>query len=247
MAAVLACGPGALLSHRSAADLWGLRRTARHDIDVIAPGRSRHQRSGITVHRPRRLEPADASIVDGVPVTAIPRTLVDLASVVNRRQLARAFEQADRLGLLHVDDVEAVCERSRGRRGVGTLRAIIAAAKPASAFLRSELERRFLELCDEAGLPRPSMNLFTEGFEVDASWPDQRVVVELDGWEYHRTHADFERDRARDARLEVAGYRVVRFTDKTVETDAAGVVDTVRRLLGSAGTALHPPMLHSVK
>lgn len=230
MAAVLACGTGALLSHASAATLWGTPVTSGSGIDVSA-ARSRHRRPGITVHRPRSLHEDDRAMRNGIPVTSMARTLLDLAAVVRARQLARVIDEADRLDLLDVRAIERLADRSNGHRGLGLLRQALRANRGPRAVTRSELERRFLSLCRDAGLPRPQTNIAIEGIEVDAAWPGRRLVVELDGYEFHRTRARFEDDRSRDGELQVAGYRVVRITHRRLELDAAGVARVVRRLL----------------
>jgi predicted transcriptional regulator of viral defense system len=230
MAAVLACGGEGVLSHRSAAALWGLRPTSRPDVEVSAP-RSRGGRKGIAVHRVRRLHPDDWAIQNGIPVTTVARTLLDLAEVTDRADLARAFEEAERLRLLDVRSIERLMRRSRGRRGLRPLAALIAQERAPLPATRSELERRFVEVCGEAGLPRPAVNVVVAGLEVDMVWADRKLAVELDGYAFHRTRAAFERDRIRDASLALAGYRVLRVTHRRLEHQPAAVAETVRSLL----------------
>ena len=232
LAAVLACGAGALLSHRSAAALWGLLPTARPLMDVTS-GRSRRGGRGIALHRVRRLDPSDRAKRDGIPVTSVARTLLDLADVVPPTLLERAFEEAERLSLLDACAIAAACDRGVGRRGVTRLRALVTAHRPPVALIRSELERRFVGLCRRARLPLPAMNVVVAGLEVDAVWPDRRLVVELDGHAFHRTTAAFERDRERDATLALAGFRVVRFTYRRLDTEPEAVAGIVRALLAS--------------
>jgi Protein of unknown function (DUF559) len=232
MAAVLACGPGALISHLSAAALWGLLKALGSLIDVTAP-RSREGRPGIALHRPRRLHAADRAMVDGIPVTSVARTLLDLAAT-RPLLLERAFEAADRLDLLDLRAIEHVLERSRGCPGRPALAALLTDHRGPAPVTRSELERRFLDVRRDAGLPRPSTNLFVAGHEVDAVWPDHRLAVELDSHEFHRTRAAFERDRVRDASLQLAGYRVLRVTHRRLETEPQAIVDTVRELLATS-------------
>jgi very-short-patch-repair endonuclease/predicted transcriptional regulator of viral defense system len=233
MAAVLACGPGALLSHRDAAELWGLLRHASSKIHVTVPGRARHGSAGIVIHRPRSLHPEDRAVCEGIPVTSVARTLLDLAAVVPFRQLVRTVEQAERLELFDLRAVESLLARSHGRAGVRALRAAIPeAARDVVHWTASDLEREFLGLCREAALPEPAVNLWVEGFEVDAVWPAQKLVVELDSWEYHRTRAAFERDRQRDSALQLAGYRVIRVTQRRIERETADLVSELRALLG---------------
>ena len=233
IAAVFACGVGAVLSHRSAAELWGLRASSPTAIDVTAIGRSRHRRPGIVVHRPRRFDPEDRASLDGLPITTIARTLLDLAEVIPRRELARAIEQAELIGVFDLQAIEELLGRSRGRRGLRPLRFELARVRETaqSAFTRSELERALLELCRGQRLPAPSMNISIEGLEVDAVWHSASLAVEMDGFEYHRTTAAFERDRRRDEILQLAGYRVLRFTYRRLKTDPDGVARTLRSML----------------
>lgn len=227
IAAVLACGSGALLSHRSAAALWDLAPLPAGDIDVTA--RRRRARPGIAMHG-ARVDPRDRTELDGIPVTAVARTLVDLAQVIDSRRLRRAFEQAERLQLLDLEAVSRLRERSRNRRGAKAVGRLLDERFDVPET-RSELERRFLDLCRGANIPPPAVNVQIEGLEVDMVWPQQQLVVELDGFAFHHTRAAFERDRARDAILQLAGYRVLRLTSRQLQTDPAAVAETVRALL----------------
>lgn len=233
MAAVLACGPTALLSHGSAAALWGILFMSGSAVDVVTAHRTRHNRAGIALHRPRRLHPEDCASHDGIPVTSIARTLLDLAEVVHRRQLRRALDESERLGKFDLRAVERLIGRSKGHRGLGRLKATVRDYRGPSPITRSELERRFLDLCRAAGLPRPQTNIMVAEFEVDVVWPDHRLVVELDGHAYHHTRAAFEGDRRRDAELQAAGYRVLRITHRRVEDEPRDVVNLVCSLLVS--------------
>jgi very-short-patch-repair endonuclease len=227
LAAVLACGDGAALSHRSAAALWGLRASGRERVDVTAPGSRGLRDPLIDLHR-ARLEPAEVTVHGGIPVTTVARTLGDLAGVVPGPALERALTQAESVGLYDHDALRAVSERFRGRRGA---RALHAALRTPPAFTRSELEARMLALCDAYELPRPHVNVRVCGHEVDFLWPAARLIVETDGYAFHRSRAAFERDRRRDAELILAGYRVIRITHARLSTDAAGVAATIRALL----------------
>lgn len=238
MAAVLACGPGAVLSHRSAGAVWELQATAAAAVDVTAPGPSRRRRPGIVVHRVRTLHPDDVTRREGIPVTTVARTLLDLAALVSRRQLERAFETAERLALLDARALENACRRQPHRRGSRLVRGVLADQREPPPATRSELERDFLELCRAARLPLPSVNGVVAGFEVDALWPRQRLVVEVDSLAFHATRAAFERDRLRDSALQVAGYRVLRVTHRRLRLDPEGVAEAVGALLApSAGPA----------
>jgi hypothetical protein len=231
MAAVLAFGPTALLSHRSAGALWGLRPTSAHRIEVTVAAHHRSSRDRIHVHVARRLGAEDGTQRESIPVTTVPRTLLDLAEVLSPTQLQRVFEEADRLDLVDMREIEGLLARSHGRRGLRALRATLASRRGPPPRTRSELERRFLDLCREADLPLPSPNALVAGLEVDAVWPASRLVVELDGFAYHRDRAAFERDRERDAILQLAGYRVLRFTHRRMESEPAAVIGALRGLL----------------
>jgi very-short-patch-repair endonuclease len=158
--------------------------------------------------------PRDFTQRNGIQVTTVARTLLDPAGVVSRRELARAVDTAERLELFDLTAVEDVLARARGRRGAAALRGAVAEWRPRQT--RSELEDRFQELLATTELPRPRFNALLGGdradHEVDAFWPSQRLVVQLDGFAYHRTRRDRERDAATDADLELAGLRVVRLT-----------------------------------
>jgi hypothetical protein len=218
-AAVYACGPGAVLSHRSAAALLGIRRTDRAATDVTTPRRTGRSRRGINVHRPGRLTDADITVVRGIPCTTVARTLVDLAGVTDRRSVERACDQAERLELFDLRAIEEQLERAGPRRGAKRLRAVIAAYKAGQrpSITESELEERFLAIVVRAGLPRPLVNewiLLPDGtlVRVDFLWPAERLAVETDGRDTHARQRAFVSDRDRDQRLTIAGWRPVRFT-----------------------------------
>lgn len=230
MAAVLACGPSALLSHRSAAALWRIAIDSIAFTEVLATksGR-RHKR--VLVHRARSIHPEDRVVLDGIPVTSIPRTLLDLADVLSPRRLERAFEEADRLRLLDATALQRLLERANGRRHRHRLAALQAQFRPAPPT-RSELEHRFIELVDEAGLAQPLVNTIVQGLEVDMLWPEARLIVELDGYAFHSHRAAFERDRDRALALEAAGYRVIRVTWRELHEQPELVLDALRAALG---------------
>src|SRR3954447_4031840 len=198
MAAVLAAGPDAVLSHRSAAALWGIRPSGRSRIEVTAPRRSRH---GIQVHQ-GRLAPDEVTVYHGIPVTTPARTLVDLAAVLRPDQLGKAVNQAEILRLPYPD-----LARYTGRRGIKDLRR---PAEPAAT--RNDFEAGFLAFLSAHGLPAPLVNAPLSGVEPDFRWPHAKLIVELDGFGTHGTRRAFEADRARDRRLLTAGWRVMRAT-----------------------------------
>lgn len=227
MAAVLAGGQGAVLSHRSAGALWGLTKPPRATVEVSAArGRGR---LGLVVHE-GGISEEDRAVKNGIPVTTVARTLFDFAEVADEGQLASAFEEADRLGLLEMRALEAVCARGHGRRALRAIRPLIDAARTPETT-RSPLEDRFLQFCEEHGLPLPQTNVLVLGYEVDAHWPDARLIVESDSWSFHHHRAAFERDRVRDAVLQADGYRVLRVTSRRLEREPRTVAAEIRRLL----------------
>lgn len=235
MAAVLAYGPKARLSHRSAAGLRAIRPDNRAKTDVSVPSRSARSRPGIDVHRSVTLTPADCTIEDGIPCTTLARTLLDLAEVVDRRSLERAIEKAEVLRLFDLRAVEEVLFRANGRRGAAVLTAVLADLKE-PALTDTELEERFLALCREASLPSPEVNQWLDidelpAIKADFLWRSERLVIETDGWESHGTRHAFESDRRRDERLKLAGYETLRFTRRRIIREPGGVMRTVAQLL----------------
>jgi very-short-patch-repair endonuclease len=178
------------------------------------------------------LDARDVTSVGAIPCTTVARTLVDLAGVVTRRELERACERAEQLRVFDLGALVAALDRAGPRPGVAALRSLLAEGL-GETHTRSELEERFLELCRSAGLPRPQPNAWLGVLEVDFLWSAQRLVVETDGRAFHGTPQAFERDRDRDRRLLLAGYRVVRFTWRQVTGTPEVVAETVRALLGS--------------
>ena len=220
MAAALAHGASAVLSHRAAAAVWDLGPWPTGVVDVTVAGGGK-RRKGVRLHRAR----VDRVVKDGFPVTTVSRTLVDLAGVLPFGRLRDAFERAERLGLL---DVRRVGEAMPGRRGARKIRAILTEyAEPEPT--KSELERAFRQLCENYGIPLPSQNVSLLGYEVDALWEDGKTVVELDGWEWHRTKRSFQEDRRKAAALEAAGYRVLRFTWMQVSREPQAVAAAINR------------------
>jgi len=234
MDAVLGCGPGAVLSHRSAANHLGLRACARARVEVTVSGRRGRYLPGIDAHCSRTLCLNDVVMVRGVPCTSVARTLLDLADVVDRRQVERAVEQSERLRIFDGRELHDVLERANGRRGAPVLRAILATYEE-PPFTQLELERRFFELCEGAGIERPITQAridLPDGDTVfaDFLWPGARLIVETDGRETHGTRQAFERDRRRDRRLMMLGYRVVRFTWLDIRRRPDEVIRTIMTL-----------------
>jgi very-short-patch-repair endonuclease/predicted transcriptional regulator of viral defense system len=233
LAAVLACGPGALLSHRSAARLWGIYDFARDDVEVTVPARGRNQRPGIRVHCVSFVPPQEARVYLGIPATSPARTLLDLAASVPRRDLERAVEEAAIRRLTSREELAAVLERSHRRPGAATLRSVLAlGARP--GLTRSEAERRLLELLRAGDLPPTDTNVRVDGYEVDFLWRAERLIVEVDGYAFHSSRAAFERDRRRDAALDAAGYAVVRVTWRQIVVEPEAVLVRLARSLASA-------------
>jgi hypothetical protein len=235
MAAVLACGPGARLSHASAAELHGLLSTAHARIDVTVGRRAGLARPGIRIHRSTCLASADVSAARGIPCTSVVRTLLDLAAVVPRPVLEKACDQAEVERLLDWAAVKEALARARGRAGIRLLRAVLEVGHHGDDLPRSELERRFLALCRRAGLPVPAVNQWLavagEEVQVDFVWHTHGVIVETDGFRTHGTHRAFREDRRRDRLLALAGWRVVRFTWDDLTSDSEHVTRVLRDLL----------------
>jgi hypothetical protein len=235
LAAVLACGPGALLSHRSAAWLWGLSKAPPAPFEVTAAV-PRRPRPPIVLHYVRALEAEDRALREGIPVTSAARTLLDNAAGARFDRLQRLIERSEELRLFDLVLVESVLARNAGHHGAGPLRRALALYRP-PPFTRSGLERRFLDLVAEAGLPRPSTGFNEIGFELDVYWPEQRFAVELDTFETHGTRAAFERDRLRQEELKLAGIEMVRLTGTRLEREPSQVIDRIARLLAQRGQA----------
>jgi predicted transcriptional regulator of viral defense system len=235
MAAVLAVGPEAVLSHRDAAALHDLRPANHERIDVTTPAERRSARA-IRVYGRRRLMPLDLTVVDGIPVTSVARTLVDLADVVSGQQLGKAVAEAERRQLFDLVAVEAALMRTRNRPGGGSaaLRGVLDDHRRRGIQLtRSELEERFAALVATARLPRPQLNKWIGDLEVDAAWPERRVAVELDGWAFHRDRGSFEQDRVKANRLTARGWTVLRYTHDAVIRRPAEVAAELAAILAA--------------
>jgi hypothetical protein len=237
LAAVLACGEGAVLSHRSAAAQWGLLTTGATRIDVTAP-RTRAGDAKIRLHHSRSLIAGDTTTHQGIPITSVARTLLDLAATIRPDRLERALAQAEHLQLYDHRAITELLARATGHRGQ---KALAEATALDPKLTKSDWESRMLRLVRTAALPEPLVNLPFDAPDYgeckpDFHWPSHRLIVETDGWRTHRTRAAFERDRAKDAALTAAGYRVVRFTWRTPDA-------TIRRRLEALLTPArtHPP------
>jgi predicted transcriptional regulator of viral defense system len=230
LAAVLAAGPGAALSYRSAAELWGMRNGSRARVEVSVP---RHRRSTarIEVHVVE-MRPDEITVHDGIPVTTPARTLLDLAAVVSPQHLKAAFEEAEVRRLTSPTSLDALVARHQKRRGTATIKRILQEHHDRGQSIpTSILERRFLALLDAHGLPRPEINHLSDNGELDATWHEQRLVVECDSFATHGTREAFERDRAKDRALQAAGWRVIRVTWRQLIDDADVVGKQLAALL----------------
>jgi very-short-patch-repair endonuclease len=234
MAAVLSCGPEAVLSHISAAALWLIRPTATNRIDVSLPARfSPRQRRGIAIHRRPTLSPEDVTRHDGIPATTPICTLIDLATQLEPGPLEAAINQADKLGLTDPEKLRAALPQLARRPGVRQLRELL--DRRTFTLTDSELERRFLPLARAACLPKPLTGALVNGFKVDFYWPDLQLVVETDGLRYHRTPAQQGNDRVRDQTHVAAGLTVLRFTHAQVSFDPERVKAILAAVTRRAG------------
>ena len=234
IAAVMACGQGAALSHLDAAALWQIYESRGRAIHVTTTTRSPRTLAGIRVHRARRLDPADVTKKDGIPVTTVARTLIDLTDVLASDRVLRAIREAEYLKLLDPDTLIAAVQRATGRKRLTELKKALQRHRPGQ-IVREELEHRFLELVHAAGLADPQTNVKVKTrrriYEVDCLWPDQRVAVELDGRAAHIRAAAFEEDRSRDAALTATGLRPLRFTWRRLTEEPEDVLAELKATL----------------
>jgi very-short-patch-repair endonuclease len=234
IAAVLAGGPGAALSHTSALCLWGLHRAGTPGlVHVTVPGSGRRGRPGIVFHRARALAEDERAVVDRVPVTAPGRTIADAAGLLGTRELEQVLSVAVREGLIGSDAAARLPDRYAGRPGMASLRAV-ARLEAGPHFTRSEAERRCLDLLAQAGLPRPHSNVPVGPYELDLFWPGEGVAIEIDGWQHHASRGRFEGDRRKDAWLRGRGIQVIRLTWRQLTRDAVATVVQVGQALALA-------------
>lgn len=239
-AALLACGDGVLLSHRSAAALWGLPVMPGAGVEVSVAGRHCAEPTGVTVHRTRTLIPADVRVHERLPVTAVPRLLVDLAGAVSLRELERVLDEAFVRRLATHRQLSAALGRAHGRQGAALLAGLLE-REAAGTMTRSQAEERFLTLVREAQLPPPRVNVRVHGYEVDFLWPAHRVAVEIDGYQFHGTRSAFERDRRKAVVLAAAGIVVMRGTWRQLEHEAVALITSVAQTLVRAEAARTRP------
>jgi len=227
MAAVLARGHGALVSHASAAALWELRVNPSMLIDITTHRSGRRSLAGLRVHRPRTLREDEVATRHRIPVTTPARTILDLAATLSERDLQRTLDEAHVRRLATVSSLDAIARAHPGHHGAGNLTRALRHHAPGTTLTRSKLEERFIALCDRHHLPRPSVNTRVAGLTVDFLFEAQRLVVETDGWQFHGHRAAFERDRRRDAALARAGYRTLRFSHDQLTTEPHAVIATI--------------------
>lgn len=232
-AALLAAGPGSVLSHHTAAVLWEIRPRDDGPINVVVPPSRGTRTPGIRIHRSGSLTPRDVRIRKGLPVTSPAWTLLDEAPTLTPRELELAFDRALVAGIMRLQDVAELLKRVKGRPGAPALRALLEDHQ-GSTVTRSGAEELFLELIRTAHLPQPRVNARTCGYEVDFLWPEQRLVVEIDGFRFHSTRRAFEHDHRRDAALRAAGFIVLRFTYDQLRREPLAVVATVATMLTAA-------------
>ncbi|MBS1881230.1 MAG: type IV toxin-antitoxin system AbiEi family antitoxin domain-containing protein [Actinobacteria bacterium] len=225
MAAVLACGADAILSHWSAAWLWGLQSPCPADIEVTTTT-PRRRRDGVRVHRAAGAH-SESGHIEQIPVTALPQTLFDVAATRSAEDLATVVDRARRRGLLDLDRVDALLEHRPRAPGSSRLRAAIDIYRD-PAFDRARSELLFLDLTRNGGLPRPALNTWVDRWEIDAYWAAERFAVEVDGWETHGTRRAFEEDRLRTEDMKLAGIDVVRVTARRIERQPREVADRLR-------------------
>jgi hypothetical protein len=239
MAAVLACGPGAVLSHFSAGQLWNLCGSPGPVEVLRRSGGATHR--GLRLHQTRRLEPFEVRLEKGIPVTSIERTLLDLAGRMGTKRIERVLVQADKTGNLSWPTLARILYKRRGRKGAGRLKRIAAEVDPRAVETLSVTEIDFLALWRETGLPLPAVNVLVEGHLVDFLWPRQKVVVETDSWGFHGDRPSFERDHQTDVELVAAGYDVHHATYKMLERHPDLFLSNVCRALRARTASSSPP------
>jgi very-short-patch-repair endonuclease len=230
VAAVYACGEGSVLTRHAAAAGWEFRPEPIGRLDVTIVGDRRVRIDAIRTHRTASFSVGDLRTLHGIPITSPARTLLDIAGDLPSRELAAALEQAQIKRLVTRRDLEQTVERASGRAGIPALRALI--AEP--AFTRSEAERRLVALLAAAKLARPAFNHIVEGFEVDAVWRPERIVLEFDSYAFHATRAAFIRDRRKDAQLTRAGYLVLRTTWHELTNEPFALIARIAQALHAA-------------
>jgi very-short-patch-repair endonuclease len=240
--AVMATGPGAVLSHLDAAALWKIYDGAGARVHVTNATRSSRTARGVQIHRARSLHSDDVTVRNAIPVTTVSRTLVDLTDLLGPDRILRAIREADYLGLLDLDALNAAVQRAHGRRRLNVLKQALAHHRPGQ-IVRGELEHRFLELVRAAGLPEPETNVKVTArgrrYEIDCLWREHRVAVELDGRAAHARTLAFEPDRRKDAALSAVGLHPLRFTWYRVTNEPDEVIAELEATLAQAETPVN--------
>lgn len=241
MAAVLACGPGAVLSHASAAAHWDLRRSQAALIDITVPSRTgRSRRRNIRLHRSGTLTADQCTVRDGIPLTTVARTLVDLADRYDQRTAERATDQAEVLGLFDRTAAEEAIAANRGRRGAEVMRRLLEDYRAGEGLTESDLEDEFLRLCDRFGIRRPETQVWIGSDRPDFVWRDIGLVVETDGWRWHGGRARWEANQRKALRLQRRGLTVVRFSYLQVFKEPAEVAANLAELTSVPSAGPHP-------
>lgn len=226
-AAVLACGEGAVVSHRSAAELFGLLPATARDVDVTVVGRNPGRHERIRLHRPRAIARHDVTSMREIPVTSVARTICDLAATESPLDVEQAFQEALFREIVTPAALAEVVAREPRRRGASVIRALLEDPR----MTRSQRERALLKLLDAAQLPRPITNVRLHGCLVDAYWPKHGLVLEFDGWRAHRHRRAFERDRKRDQVMLAHALRPMRATDRHLRDEPVALVARIAQAL----------------
>jgi very-short-patch-repair endonuclease len=226
-AAVMACGEGAVVSHRSAAELFGLLPETDREVDVTVVGRNPGFHASVRLHRPRRLARHEVTSVRGIPVTSVARIIADLAATEPLNEVEHAFQEALYRRIVTPDAVARVVDRDPRRKGAPVVRALV----DNPTLTRSERERALRKLIAQAQLPKPLTNVRLHGYLVDAYWPEHGLVLEFDGWQAHGHRSAFESDRKRDQVMVAHGLRVIRVTDRQLRREPVAVAARIAQAL----------------
>jgi very-short-patch-repair endonuclease len=237
-AAGLACGTGAVVSHRSAAEMFGLLPETRGDVHVTVAGRNVAPREGVSRHRIAAFGPGQVTNMRGIPVTSVARTICDLAATEPQREVEHAYQEALYRRIVTDRQIAAVLQREPRRRGTPVIRALL----DNPAMTRSERERALLRLLSSAQLPKPLTNVRLHGYLVDAYWPEHGLVLEFDGWQAHGHRSAFETDRKRDQVMAAHGLRVIRVTDRQLKYELVAVVARIAMSLSQAPAPGRPEL-----
>jgi very-short-patch-repair endonuclease len=238
LAAAMASGRGAVVSHRAAAWLWGLLPACPKTIDVTVTSHGGN-RPGIALHHSSTLVPEEHGRFGPIPATALPRTLLDVAATASPRLIWNVVDRAERRDVLDLDGIDAMLKRRSGHRGAARLRQALAIYRE-PGFYRARSERLFRRLVKKAGLRMPAINTWVDRFEIDAYWEKERFAVEIDGWETHRTRRAFENDRLRQEEMKLAGIDTIRISARRIETEPAAVGRRLSLLLERRRRELGP-------